>query len=121
MSADKRILPPNFSIMYKIQTLDGYDPLYLRRYGELIAALERGEPNINPPFGSNRIINPLNYSSSLIDLMNVKYILSIDPITDSKFSEIFRDGSIKIYENKSVIDRAFFVEKQSLLNLSRKQ
>ncbi|MEK7502084.1 MAG: YfhO family protein [Patescibacteria group bacterium] len=111
MSADKRILPPNFSIMYKIQTLDGYDPLYLRRYGELIAALERGEPNINPPFGFNRIINPLNYSSSLIDLMNVKYILSIDPITDSKFSEIFRDGSIKIYENKSVIDRAFFVEK----------
>lgn len=120
MSADKRILPPNFSIMYKIQTLDGYDPLYLRRYGELIASLERGEPNINPPFGFNRIINPINYSSSLIDLLNVKYILSIDPITDSKFSEIFRDGSIKIYENKSVIDRAFFVEK-TVISKSRQE
>lgn len=49
MTTDARILPPNFSIMYFIQTIDGYDPLYLRRYGELIAAMERNNPDIAPP------------------------------------------------------------------------
>ena len=33
MSVDSRILPPNFSAFYKIQSLDIYDPLYLLRYG----------------------------------------------------------------------------------------
>jgi len=58
MSTDSRILPPNFSAMYKLQTLDGYDPLYLQRYGELMVAIKRDKPDINPQFGFNRIITP---------------------------------------------------------------
>lgn len=110
MSVDDRILPPNFSIMYYTLTIDGYDPLYLRRYGELIAAVERGKPDINPPFGFNRIITPKNYESRIIDLLGVKYVLSLDEVGSDKLTKVLVEGKTKVYENLDVYDRAFFVE-----------
>jgi uncharacterized membrane protein YfhO len=109
MSTDSKILPPNFSIMYKIQTLDGYDPLYLQRYGELMAASGRGVPDINPPFGFNRIITPQDPTSRIYDLLGVKYVLSLEEQKNTKLKLIFTDGAVNVYENSSVMPRAFFV------------
>lgn len=109
MTTDARILPPNFSIMYNLQSLDGYDPLYLRRYAELIAAMERNAPDIKPPFGFNRIINPHNYDSKIADLMGVKYVLSLSDLSSPKLKKIFEEGQTKVYENKEAYKRAFFV------------
>lgn len=110
MATDSRILPPNFSVIYRLQSIDGYDPLYLLRYGELIAASERGKADIDPPFGFNRIITPHNYNSKIIDLMGVKYILSLTDLKSDKLKKVFKEGETRIYENKNVSPRAFFVE-----------
>lgn len=109
-SLDLRILPPNFSIMYKLQSIEGYDPLYLQRYGELIAASERGKPDISPPFGFNRIITPHNYNSKIIDLLGVKYILSLTEISSPKLKKVFQEGQTRVYENSAVLPRTFFVQ-----------
>lgn len=114
MSIDSRILPPNFSLIYKLYSVDGYDPLYLRTYGEFIAASERKKPNINPPFGFNRIINPQEYDSKLIDLLGVKYILSLNELYDESnedYIKVFQEGETRIYQNIKAFPRAFFVEK----------
>jgi hypothetical protein len=111
MTTDSRILPPNFSAAYKLQSVDGYDPLYLLRYGELIAASERGTADINPPFGFNRIITPHNFSSRIMGLLGVKYVLSLTPINSISLNKVFQEGQTIIYENKNVLSRAFFVEK----------
>lgn len=108
-STDSRIFPPNFSTYYKIQSIEGYDPLYLKSYAELIAASERGESNIKPPFGFNRIITPHNIDSKLIDFLNVKYILSLTDLDPQRFNKVFQEGETRVYENKSVSERAFFV------------
>lgn len=110
MTVDQRIFTPNFSVAYKIQTVDGYDPLYLLRYGELIVASERGKPDINPPFGFNRIIQPLNYNSKIIDLLGVKYVLSLNDLMDPKLKKVFQEGKTLVYENTKAANRAFFVE-----------
>lgn len=110
MSEDSRILPPNFSAIYRIQSIDGYDPLYLLRYGELIAASERDKPDIAPPFGFNRIITPKNYESKIIDLLGVKYILSLRDLSSPKLEKVFQEGETRVYENKDALPRAFFVE-----------
>ena len=110
MTTDSRILPPNFSAIYGLQSVDGYDPLYLLRYGELIAASERKKADITPPFGFNRIITPHNYESKIMDLLGVKYILSLSDIKSPKLIKVFQEGETRIYENKSVLPRAFFVE-----------
>ncbi len=121
---DPRILPPNFSIMHEIQSAEGYDPLYLERYAEFISAINRNEPNINPPFGFNRIIRIENFSSNLIGLVGIKYVLSLSDMNEKGFSKVYEDGQTKIYENKNVLPKAFFVNsietvssKQEVINL----
>jgi len=109
MATDRRIFPPNFSVAYKLQTVDGYDPLYLLRYGELVAAWERNRPDISPPFGFNRIITPQNYSSKIADLLNIKYVLSLTDLESSKLELVFREGETRVYKNKNVSPRAFVV------------
>jgi hypothetical protein len=116
MSTDSKIFPPNFSIMYKLQTLDGYDPLYLQRYGELMAASARNKPDINPPFGFNRIITPQDPLSRTADLLGVKYVLSLEEIKNVKLKPVFSDGIVNIYENTMAMPRAFFVNTTLLAN-----
>jgi len=109
MTTDSRILPPNFSAVYKLRSIDGYDPLYLLRYGELVAASERGKADISVPFGFNRIITPHNYDSKIIDLLGVKYVLSLSNLDSSKLVKVFQEGQTMIFENKDVLPRVFFV------------
>lgn len=111
MTTDSRLFPPNFSMMYQLQSLDLYDPLYLRRYGELIAAIERGEPNIQPPFGFNRIITPHAVSSPLLNLLNVKYVLSFSDLTSTRYRRVYAEGGTSVFENTEYLPRAFFVKK----------
>jgi uncharacterized membrane protein YfhO len=120
MSTDSKIFPPNFSIMYKLQTLDGYDPLYLQRYAELIAASGRGEPNIKAPFGFNRIITPQDPSSRIYDLLNAQYILSLNELKDTKLAQVFTDGFIRVYKNNLALQRAFFVN-STLISSSKQE
>lgn len=112
MATDSRILPPNFSIMYKLQSVDGYDPLYSERYAELIAASQRGAPDIHYPLGFNRIITPQDYRSEIMDLLGVKYVLSLSgAIKMPKLKKIVTQGDTFLYENKKAFPRTFFVNK----------
>lgn len=106
---DERIMAPNFSIMYKLNTVEGYDPLYLQRYGEFISAVNRNKPDISSPFGFNRIVRVTNFNSNLINLLGIKYILSLDEMSNANFVKAFEEGQTKIYENKNVLPKAFFV------------
>lgn len=109
MVTDNRIFPPNFSSVYGIQSIDGYDPLYLNNYSRFAAAWIRGKPDISY-FSFNRIINIQNYESRFADLLNVKYVLSLDELKSEKLIKVSEEGQIKIYENRNVFLRAFFVE-----------
>ncbi len=110
MTTDDMILPPNFSSVYKLQTLDGYDPLYLLRYGEFMAAMKRDRPDASPPFGFNRIITQNNINSRFVDLLGVKYVLSLNEVNPQKYELVFTEGRTKVYKNNQAYDRAFFVK-----------
>lgn len=100
----------NFSVIYKIQSIEGYDPLYLKNYAEFIAASEREDHSIKSPFGFNRIITPHNINSQAIDFLNVKYVLSLSDIDSPKFKKVFQEGKTWVYENLNVMPRAFFIK-----------
>lgn len=108
MTLDNRILPPNVTIPYKIQTIDGYDPLYLKNYGELASSIVRNKPDISP-FSFNRIITIQQVDNKFIDFMNVKYVLSLTDVVNPKLVKVFEEGQTKVYENSQVFPRAFFV------------
>lgn len=109
MSTDRRILPPNVSVMYGLQTVDGYDPLFLTDYAELISAWVRNEADISP-YQFNRIITPQNYDSRLADLLNVRFILSFDELSSEKLVPVFEEGNTKLYENVQAFPRAYLAE-----------
>lgn len=108
-TTDQKIMTPNLFTHYKIQTTEGYDPLYLKSYGEFIASLERGKPDIRSPFGFNRIITPHNIDSPLMNFLNVKYVFSLNELSSEKFIKILEEGETKLYQNVEVAPRAFFV------------
>lgn len=110
-TSDAPVFPPNFSVIFRLQSVDGYDPLYLKRYAELIAALERDKPDISEPFEFNKIITPHNFESKIIDLLGVKYILSRTDIQSQKLIKVFREGKTRVYDNPYAFPRAFFVQK----------
>jgi hypothetical protein len=110
MTTASELLPPNFSVIYRIQSIEGYDPLYLLRYGEFMAALKRNKPDISAPFGFNRIITPQNVKSPLVDLVGVKYIMSLSELREEGLEKKMVEGKTILYENKNVFPRAFLVE-----------
>lgn len=109
-TTDQRIMAPNLFTHYKIQTAEGYDPLYLKSYGEFVASLERGKPDIRSPFGFNRIITPHNINSPLMDFLNVKYVLSLTEIESEEFIKVMEEGETKLYQNVEVSPRVFFAK-----------
>jgi hypothetical protein len=108
-AVDDRILPPNVSAYYGIESIGGYDPLYEARYEKFIAAMERGEPNITPPFGFNRIIAPKNITSPLFQLLGVRYVLSLSDISDSRFMKVKQEGQTRLYEYRDVLPRVYLL------------
>lgn len=108
MATDRRILHPNASGVYSIESIDGYDPLYLSQYAIYIAALQSQNPQVSRP-SFNRIITPQKYDSALIDLLNTKYILTFDEIQNPDYVKVFQEGETKTYLNKRSLPRAFFV------------
>ena len=111
MTTDDRILPPNVNEYYGIESINGYDPIHSARYEQFVAAMERGKPNINPPFGFDRIIVPKNFQSPLFKLLNVRYILSFAEIKDPEFRLVTSEGMTKVYEYSAATPRAYLVSR----------
>ncbi len=111
MSLDDRILPPNTSSYYDLESIEGYDPLYLKRYEEFIAAIARNKPNINQPFGFNRIITIHNVDSPLLPLLNVRYILTLSDINRQGFVKVFQERETRVYEYKDSLPRVYFAKR----------
>ncbi len=109
MTTDRRIMHPNSSTAYRIESVDGYDPLYLKSYSDFVSAWQSSNGEVG--FGSfNRIITPQKVNFNFINISNVKYILSFDTIENENLQLVFQEGETKVYENKITNPRAYFVK-----------
>ena len=104
---------------FQIQGFNGYDPLYIRRYGELLKAA--GDGKIKTP--STRGVSlgrQEKYTMRLVNLLNGRYILHA--IDDGRypwafnfwdypgqFEQIYKDDKYEVYFNKKALDRATLV------------
>ncbi len=108
------------TVYYSIPSVDGYDALYIKRYGEFIASLDNGK--IKESYRSV-VAFPKNgiYTPKAINLLGIKYI--IHKVADNNkawafpfgsypkgnFNLIYDDGRYQIFENKTVFPRVFLV------------
>ena len=115
MTTDRRIFHPNTPSAFKIESVDGYDPLYLKSYGQLVSVWQSQNPKAAIS-SFNRIVTPQKLDSPIINLLNVKYVLTFDEIASPNFAKVYEEGITKIYENKNVIPRAFFANEVIKVN-----
>jgi len=98
MSVDVRIMPPNVSAYYGIETIEGYDPIYSAEYEKLFATVA----NMSVPYGFNRILTTKNIDSPLLPQLNVRFVLSLEDISRPFLTKVFQEGETRVYEYTSV-------------------
>ncbi len=109
------------SLYYHLPAVEGYDPVYIRRYGQLIGSLQDGKLSesyrsvVEMPLAGKNILSGAN-------LLGVKYF--IHKISDGQnvwefpfwkynthsIKLIYKDPSYEILENKNAFPRVFFVD-----------
>ena len=104
----------NAGMYYDWQDIRGYDSIIPAQY---VALMERIAPQADELL-YNRIA-PLyaqqggdvyaSLDNPLLDLLNVRYVLTEHYIPNPKWQEVYRDESVGIYENRDVLPRAFIV------------
>jgi len=116
----KRVFPPNSLQVYGISDAQGYTPLLLDNYAQFMDLIEDGisrDRSIYPPDRAASL------SSKLLDLLNVKYVISREDTREDMAwleqsddtIELVYDGEVKIYENKDALPRAFVVTNYEVL------
>lgn len=109
MPLDDRILPPNVSGFYGIESVGGYDPLSTRLYETYISAMERGNPDIHTSISFNRIVTPKRYTSVLFPHLSVSYLLTLTDVVDLPL--LFREGETRVYRATNDLPRAYLSSK----------
>lgn len=107
LSTDRRLFHPNTAAEYQIEDVAGYDPLYLDDYAAFVSRWNGNQ--INDVSSFNRIITPQNTDSKIISYLNVQYILTLEYLNNKNYDLVLEEGQTKVYENKNVFPRAYFV------------
>jgi len=104
----------------KIGGIEGYDPLYIQRYGEFIMSVSSGSVSKSPSLGVNLDKNGL-YTKKVLDILGVKYIMhsvqdkqNVWAFPFWKYPESFAepvwaDDKYEVYENTEAFPRVFVV------------
>lgn len=98
---------PDTNMPYRLQVVGGYDSIRLASYHDY---LQLSQPGV----WSNQVILT-RYDSTLLDLVNMKYVLTDREIRSPKFELVFDRGT-KIYRNRGVLPRAFIVPEAKVLS-----
>lgn len=110
------VLFPNTAMYYGFFDIRGYESLYPGRYYELLQAVSVKQ------FGSRipepNVVDPYGYDSPIMDMLNVRYLLSTEPAPDAggagKYTEVF-NGDIRITLNRGAMDRFFGMRRWRVL------
>lgn len=113
------LFPQSMWIPYKLSSLDGYEPLMIKRFSEF--ANQINESVFRPPQAGTRWVKIHDFSSPLLNVAGVKYLVSYKGVVQhdwdpeyyryprEQFEMLFQYGKSQIYENKEALPRAFIV------------
>jgi len=101
-------IPDNTHIIYGIYKVSSYNPIELSSYKEVLSCIHPLSDNTHHP---------------ILNLLNVKYILTSTPLNNSGFELVFNNETVLfqtkydtyIYENKQVLPKAFVIHKVKLI------
>ena len=95
--------PHNYLALHRIEEIAGHHGNELRWYDEFI--------------GGNNLSNLEN--PNILDLLNVKYLLSQKEITHPKFKKAFEGDRVKVYRNLTYLPKAFVTHNYLVMSSSK--
>lgn len=115
------------SVYYRLPSVEGYDAVYLKRYGEFINYINNGI--LQTPGRSVVIFSKRGeFTNKGINLLGIRYFVHKKadngaawtfPVWEYKKDElslIYEDDRYQIYENNTVLPRAFLVNQYEVLS-----
>lgn len=103
-----RILPPNTNLVYRLQSIEGYESLHSARYHDFMKEL------VSPDVYHNWIDIFSRANRKFLQLLNVKYILAENKLEGEDLKPVY-DGEIKIYEDLKALPRAWIASEGKVL------
>ena len=109
----RSILAPNLSMLYGLESAEGYDPLYIGRYQTFFRNFQSDYDRDNAmilggPEG--------NFNFEVVDFLNVKYFITSKKLTlKRKLPFVMEDEKIKIYKNPTYFPRAYIVHEAKVI------
>jgi O-antigen/teichoic acid export membrane protein len=97
-------LPPNTAMLKGIQDARGYDSIIPKQYVAFWGLME--EPQGLLYNRIHKLVRQESLTSPFLDLLNVKYVLSTQPLALPGLREVYR-GEVEIYRNEDYLPRAF--------------
>lgn len=120
---DNRAFPlfPSFNMLDHIPDIGAYSPLVMKYYKNYLD----GWGYINDSL-SIHLVDPMKLKEHIQDLniLNVKYLLSLTPLDLPGFEMVMEDKNVFLYHNLYVLPRAFFIPENitlqtaSILNIT---
>ena len=108
---DLDLLPANFNALFGLSSTGLYSPLGLGNYYRLLEELS----TVNLAFGLRPVAPEVVHAKrALLDLLNVRYILSRTPLEG--FPLVAREGRVRIYRNPTFLPRAFVVDEVRIVS-----
>jgi len=103
---DEKTFNANASMFYNFADVRGYDSIISQQYVDYMQLVERQRQLLY-----NRIsplYEPSSLDSPLLDLLNVKYILTTQTIDNANYTLVY-DHELRVYRNEDYLPRAFIV------------
>ncbi|TDI82280.1 MAG: hypothetical protein E2O78_09920, partial [Caldithrix sp.] len=128
--------PPNWYQYHEIQNIQGYHaakikdyqkflersglearnrfglPAFLGKYFDVV--MNDGRPSLQKVPEERISHERMRADNAIMDMLNVKYLLSLYPIPDEKY-RLVQQGRPSVYENTTVLPRAYFVDEVKVL------
>lgn len=114
------------TMYYKLPSVEGYDALYSKRYGQFIWYIEN-EQFLESNWSVVSFPKNSKNTSKVINLLNIKYIVHkladdhaswtfpIWTYPEKQFDLIYKDDYYEFYQNKNVFPHAFLVGKYRVI------
>jgi O-antigen/teichoic acid export membrane protein len=104
-ASGQKPLNANAAWHFNLHDIRGYDSIIPRQYVNYMQLIE---PQGELPY--NRIAplqKPESLQSPLLDVLGVKYVLTVDEINLPAYKQVYNDGKTRIYQNERALPRAF--------------
>src|SRR5262249_17646810 len=103
-------LKANTGMYFGGQDIRGYESIIPRQYVDLLQRLRLGSnelpyARVGPFYGGGDDFSPLD--GPLLNLLNVKYVLTTQRLPNPHLQEIYRDAAVAVYENTAALPRVF--------------